>query len=77
MSDAGRAEEIAAFYAVGFERERLAAGAGAGGVGDALFSTVRVRVCFAPLRGAGFARLAASEFISLAGLYRCFVRQEI
>ncbi len=29
MSDAGRAEEIAAFYALGFERERLAAGAGA------------------------------------------------
>ena len=29
MSDAGRAEEIAAFYALGFERDRLAAGAGA------------------------------------------------
>ena len=29
MSDAGRAEEIAAFYARGFERDRLAAGAGA------------------------------------------------
>jgi 2-polyprenyl-3-methyl-5-hydroxy-6-metoxy-1,4-benzoquinol methylase len=29
MSDAGRAEEIAAFYALGFERERLTAGVGA------------------------------------------------